>query len=56
MVLFQFDQQVFCVDLPARLDVDGFDHGVAFGVDACFHFHGLDGEEHIAFLDRLADD
>ena len=45
MVLFQFDQQVFCVDLPARLDVDGFDHGVAFCMDAGFHLHRFNREQ-----------
>lgn len=37
--LFQLDQQILGVNLPARLHMHGLDHRIAFGVDTGFHLH-----------------
>ena len=52
--LFQFDQQILCVDLAAGGDVHRLYNSVTFCVQPGFHFHGFDGQKQIPFADLLA--
>jgi hypothetical protein len=51
--LFQFDQQIFGIDLRTGADIDGLDHRVAFGVQAGFHFHRLNRQQQITGMHLL---
>jgi hypothetical protein len=41
--LLQLKEEVLCVDLAARADVNGFDHRRSIRVEAGFHLHRLKG-------------
>ena len=43
--LLKLNEQVLCIDLAARRDVNRFDGRVLFGVNTGFHLHGFDRQQ-----------